>query len=210
MSSITATHSFAEISQLPSSRLSVQISLMLTEIDKLKKGDFPDNLLPSIINNMKRHHYELLESNEGRADHFVDAFINEVEWKQVVERIDRISRISKKELVDFANRFFTEGYVTVYKKQGIDSLQKKIDKPAITPIQANRDQMSQFVKDIQNAHVEPIQAKFVDYQKDLTTLEVKKGQPLYYVKNNTNGLFNLAYRYEFGQSADKRYDLASD
>ena len=185
-------------------------SLMLTEIDKLKKGDFPDNLLPSIINNMKRHHYELLESNEGRADHFVEAFINEVEWKQVVERIDRISRISKKELVDFANRFFTEGYVTVYKKQGVDSLQKKIDKPAITPIQANRDQMSQFVKDIQNAHVEPIQAKFVDYQKDLTTLEVKKGQPLYYVKNNTNGLFNLAYRYEFGQSADKRYDLASD
>ena len=70
-------------------------SLMLTEIDKLKKGDFPDNLLPSIINNMKRHHYELLESNEGRADHFVDAFINEVEWKQVVERIDRISRISR-------------------------------------------------------------------------------------------------------------------
>ena len=149
-------------------------SLMLTEIDKLKKGDFPDNLLPSIINNMKRHHYELLESNEGRADHFVEAFINEVEWKQVVERIDRISRISKKELVNFANRFFTEGYVTVYKKQGIDSLQKKIDKPDITPILANRDQMSQFVKDIQNAHVEPIQAKFVDYQKDLTTLEVKK------------------------------------
>ena len=28
-------------------------SLMLAEIDKLKKGDFPDNLLPSIINNKK-------------------------------------------------------------------------------------------------------------------------------------------------------------
>ena len=34
--------------------------------------------------------------------------------------------------------------------------------------------------------------------------------PLYYVKNNTNGLFNLDYRYEFGQSADKRYDMAAD
>ena len=36
-------------------------SLMLAEIDKLKKGDFPDNLLPSIINNKKRSYYQLLQ-----------------------------------------------------------------------------------------------------------------------------------------------------
>ena len=184
-------------------------SLMLAEIDKLKKGDFPDNLLPSIINNMKRSHYQLLESNRGRADMFVDAFINEIDWKQEVGRIDRISKITKQELVDFANQFFTDGYVSVYKKQGIDTLQKKIDKPAITPIPANRDQMSQFVKDIQNSQVEPIQPKFVDFQKDLTIAQTKKKLPLYYVKNNENGLFNLIFYYDFGQSADNRYDMAA-
>ena len=183
--------------------------LMLAEIEKLKKGDFPDNLLPSIINNMKRNHYQLLESNEGRADMFVDAFINEVDWKQEVGRIERISKITKQELVDFANRFFTNGYVSVFKKQGVDSTQKKIDKPAITPIPANRDQMSQFVQDIQNAQVEPIQPKFVDFQKDITFAKTKKGLPLYYVKNNENGLFQLTFRYEFGQSADNRYDVAN-
>ena len=185
-------------------------TLMLAEIDKLKKGDFPDNLLPSIINNKKRSHYQLLESNEGRADMFVDAFINEVDWKQEVGKIDRISKITKKELVDFANKFFTDGYVVVYKKQGIDSTQKKIDKPAITPIPANRDMMSQFVKDIQNAKVEPIQPKFVDFQKDFTVANAKKDLPLYYIKNNTNGLFNLIFHYDFGQSADNRYDIAAD
>ena len=183
--------------------------LMLAEIEKLKKGDFPDNLLPSIINNMKRNHYQLLESNEGLADMFVDAFINEVDWKQEVGRIERISKITKQELVDFANRFFTNGYVSVFKKQGVDSTQKKIDKPAITPIPANRDQMSQFVQDIQNAQVEPIQPKFVDFQKDITFAKTKKGLPLYYVKNNENGLFQLTFRYEFGQSADNRYDVAN-
>lgn len=183
--------------------------LMLAEIEKLKKGNFPDNLLPSIINNMKRNHYQLLESNEGRADMFVDAFINEVDWKQEVGRIERISKITKQELVDFANRFFTNGYVSVFKKQGVDSTQKKIDKPAITPIPANRDQMSQFVQDIQNDQVEPIQPKFVDFQKDITFAKTKKGLPLYYVKNNENGLFQLTFRYEFGQSADNRYDVAN-
>ena len=183
---------------------------MLAEIDKLKKGDFPDNLLPSIINNKKRSHYQLLESNEGRAGMFVDAFINEVDWKQKVGKIDRISKITKQEIVDFANKFFTDGYVSVYKKQGIDSTQKKIDKPAITPIPTNRDQMSQFVKDIQNAQVEPIQPKFVDFKKDMTLVDTKNKLPLAYVKNQENGLFNLVFFYDFGKSADNRYAVAAD
>ena len=185
-------------------------NLMLEEIGKLKKGEFPENLLPSIINNRKRSHYQLLESNRGRADMFVDAFIDEVDWKQEVGKIDRISKITKQEIVDFANKFFTDAYVVVYKKQGIDSLQKKIDKPAITPIQANRDQKSAFVQAIQDSKVEPIQPKFVDFQKDLTFAKTSKGLPVCYVKNTSNGLFELSFRYEFGKSADKRYDIASD
>ena len=185
-------------------------TLLLAEIEKLKKGDFPDNLMTSIINNMKRNYYELLEHNDGRADMFVDAFINEVEWQQEVGKIDRISKITKQELVDFANRFFTEGYVTVFKKQGIDTTQKKIDKPAITPIQANRDQVSDFVKEIQETKVNPIQPKFVDFQKDMTTGKTGYDQPMYYVKNETNGLFELVFHYDFGQSADRRYDVVSD
>ena len=110
----------------------------------------------------------------------------------------------------FANRFFTDGYVTVYKRQGVDSTQKKIDKPAITPIPANRDQMSQFVKDVQNSQVEPIQPKFVDFKKDMTVLKTKKKLPLYYIKNKENGLFELSFNYDFGLSADNRYDIATD
>ncbi len=158
---------------------------------------------------MKRRHYQLLESNEGRADLFVEDFAYEIDWQQEVGRIDRISKITKDELVAFANSFFTDGYVSVYKRQGIDSLQKKIDKPAITPIPANRDQVSQFVKDIQDADVEPVQPMFVDFKKEMTFLKSKK-LPMCYVKNETNGLFNLMFYYDFGQSADNRYCAAAD
>ena len=185
-------------------------ALLLAEIDKLKKGDFPDNLLPSIINNKKRRYYQSLERNEVRADMFVDAFINEIDWKDEVGKLDRISRITKQEIVDFANQFFTDGYAVVYKRQGVDSLQKKIDKPAITPIQANRDMKSAFVQAIQDSEVEPIHPRFVDFEKDLTVAKTKKGLPLYYVANNTNGLFELFFRYDFGKSADNRYSVAAD
>ena len=184
--------------------------LLLGELTKLKKGEFSDDLLPAIINNMKLAYYKSMESNDKRANRFVDAFINDVPWEQAVGRIDRIAKITKDEVIDFANKHFNDNYVVIYKKQGVDPNQKKIDKPAITPIPTNRDQMSQFVKDIQQSEVTPIQPRFLDFNKDLTISKTKKKLPLLYKQNTENGLFTLAFHYKFGTQADNRYDIASD
>ena len=184
--------------------------LLLGELDKLKRGDFSDNLIPAIIKNRKLSFLRSLDSNDRRADRFVDAFINEESWQDAVEQLDRIGKITKEEVVAFANRFFTDGYVAIYKKQGIDESQKKIDKPQITPIPANRDQMSTFVREIQDSKVEPIQPVFLDFEKDITLTQTKKHLPVVYKQNTENELFNLVFRYEFGQQADKRLDTAAD
>ena len=183
--------------------------LMLGEIENLKKGNFSDDLLPSVINNMKLNYQKALDNNLWRARQFMSAFINGKSWEQQIGKLDRISKMTKEQIVDFANRFFTDGYATIYKKMGVDSTQKKIDKPAITPIQANRDQMSAFVKEIQESQVEPILPKFVDFSKDLYIGETKDKLPLYYKQNTQNDLFNLVFRYEFGQQDDNRYDIAA-
>ena len=183
--------------------------LMLGEIENLKKGNFSDDLLPSVINNMKLNYQQALENNRWRTSQFMSAFINGKSWEQQIGKLDRISKMTKEQIVDFANSFFTDGYATIYKKMGVDSTQKKIDKPAITPIQANRDQMSDFVKEIQESQVEPILPKFVDFSKDLYIGETKDKLPLYYKQNTQNDLFNLVFRYEFGQQDDNRYDIAA-
>ena len=183
--------------------------LMLGEIDNLKKGNFSDDLLPSVINNMKLDYQKALDNNLWRARQFMGAFINDISWEQQIGKLDRISKMTKEQIVEFANCFFTDGYVTIYKKMGVDSTQKKIDKPAITPIQANRDQMSDFVKEIQESQVEPILPKFVDFSKDLYIGESKDKLPLYYKQNTQNDIFNLVFRYEFGQQDDNRYDIAA-
>ena len=123
--------------------------------------------------------------------------------------MDRLARITKQGVVDFANRFFAEGYVTVYKRQGVDNTQKKIDKPAITPIPTNRDLVSQFVTDIQEAKVDPIEPLFLDFEKDLSFFKTEKGLPVIYKQNKENDLFDLQFRYEFGQEDDNRYDVAA-
>ena len=184
--------------------------LLLEEIGKLKQGDFSDDLLPSVVNNMKLQYYEALENNRSRADMFVDAFILGKSWEQEATRLDRIAGMTKQQIQDFANRYFTDGYAAVYKRQGVDPNEKKIDKPAITPIAANRDNVSQFVKDIQAAKVDPIEPRFVNFQHDLTFGNVSENLPYVYVQNTENGRFQLAFRYEFGKQADVRYDYAAD
>lgn len=176
--------------------------LLLAEIEKLKKGDFSDDLLPSVINNYKRSYYTSLDNNKFRVKAFVDAFINNVDWKQEVDRLNRISKMTKAEIVSFANRFFDNGYAAVYKVQGTDTTIQKVDKPKITPIPTNNDKHSAFLQEIVNHQVEPIKPVFVDFKKDLTKSTTKKGWPILYKQNTQDDLFTLYLEIPFGKESD--------
>jgi len=184
--------------------------LVLGEVENLKKGNFPDELLPAVINNMKLEYYHALEKNQDVADQFVDAFIKGRKWQTVVGRLDRISKMTKAQIVAFANKYLNNNYALVYKRQGEDTTQKKIDKPQITPIPSNRDLQSDFVKEIIASKTTPIEPRFVDFNKDLVKTKTKKGLPVLYVPNKQSGLFTLSFRYDFGLEADKRLPIAVD
>lgn len=184
--------------------------LLLEQISVLREGKFDDELIPSIINNMKLEYENEIESNEKRASLFVDAFQNNIPWERYANQLERISHITKKQIMDFANRYLkNDNYVCVYKQKGEDKTLKKIEKPQITPIPSNRDDMSLFVKNIIHSPTQPLQPKFLDFDKDLTKTKTANGLPLLYVQNHTNSLFALAYHYDFGQTADKRLRLAA-
>lgn len=185
-------------------------SLILGEIDKLKKGDFDENLIKAVINNRKLNFYTTIESNRGRADMFVDAFINRAEWSDMVGSLDRISGMTKQQIVDFANRHFKDNYIAVYKRQGEDTSAKKIDKPQITAIPTNRDMQSDFMKEIANSKTTAIQPKFVDFEKDFTKGLTKNKLPIVHVKNNENGRFSLTYMFDCGQESNNWLSYASD
>ena len=184
-------------------------NLLLAEIDKLKRGQFADNLLPAVVNNMKLDYYRSLQNNRARADKFVDAFINGQKWEDQVTRLDRISKMTRQQIVDFANRFFADNYVAVLKQQGNDTTLHKIEKPSITPIPTNNDKRSQFLQDVVDHEAQPIQPSFVDYSKDLTKTATKKGVDVLYKQNTDDDLFTLTYHYPFGTQSDNRYEIAA-
>lgn len=182
--------------------------LLLSEVDKLKQGAFADDLLLSILNNYKREYYQSLQSNRSRVSMFTDAYINGQKWEDVVNKLNRLTKISKQDIIAFANRHFKDNFVCVYKKQGEDTTQKKIDKPQITPIPSNRNESSAFLNNIRNTHTTPIQPQFLDFKRDLTFTKTKKKLPIVYKHNSEDGLFNLILTWDFGTTANKEYDEA--
>ena len=183
--------------------------LLLEEMGKLRRGEFSDDLIPAVVSNAKLNFFRSIQSNNNRASMMVDAFINEQPWEDVANYVERISKISKQDVVNFANKYLRDNnYVCVFKRVGTDSTQVKIDKPEITAIPTNRDLSSQFLNEIKNAYVKPITPRFLNFEKDLTVSKTKKGLPLLYKHNEEDGLFDLTFMYDFGEESDLNLSYA--
>ena len=187
--------------------------LLLAEVKKLREGDFDDALLEATVNNFKLYQQYQLQSNAGRADWFVQSFVNGTDWANEVSQLDRASKVTKEQVVALANKYLGDNnYALIYKRQGKDPNEKKIDKPQITPIAMNRDTASAFLRQIQEeaAAAAPIEPVFLDYAKDLTQLTAKDGAlPVLYKQNTKDDIFQLVYLFDMGIEQDRYLGMAA-
>lgn len=183
--------------------------LMLNEIENLKKGNFDDDLIPSIVNNIKKRIIQSTESYSSRAYMLMNAFTDNLDWRDQVAYVNDLSKIKKQDVVAFANKYLSNNYVAVYKKQGQRTNVEKIEKPAITPVETNADKQSAFVKMVNDMPSTPVSPVFLDYNKDLQKSKLGKAEVLY-VQNKDNDLYRLRFRYKIGSLNDLKMPLAAD
>ena len=184
------------------------------QIALVKQGHFDDWMLEAAINNMKLAIMKRAESNNSRASQMAYAFVEHRNWGDVCNEVEELSKITKQDLVDFANRLFKDNnYVIVNKLKGEPEPILKVSKPPITPIEVGRDNESAFLSDIKSRQVKPIEPRFVNFATDLQKGKAANGAEILYVQNNENKTFNLVYRFDFGTRAGmqgKTLDLAAD
>ncbi len=182
--------------------------LIVNEIDNLKKGNFDDDLLPSIVNNFKKDAIQEAETYGGRANLLMQAFTGKIDWRDQVAYVNDIQKITKADVVAFANKYLGDNYVAVYKKKGERTNVEKIEKPAITPVETNADKQSAFVKMINDMPSTPVEPLFLDYNKDIQKSKLGKAEVLA-VQNKDNDLFRLSFRYKIGTFNDLKMGLAA-
>ncbi|MBC8035566.1 MAG: insulinase family protein [Chitinophagaceae bacterium] len=183
--------------------------LLLQQLDIVKKGDFSETLLKAIVNNFKLFEIQGLEDNNNRAMTLMDAFIKHKgeRWNEDVAFVSEMGKVTRQQIIDFARQYFSSNYVLVYKRKGEDTVEK-VEKPAITPVEVNREAVSDFTKALMATPATPVKPQWLDFDKDLKKGKLDNADMLY-VQNKENALFRLYYRFEIGSYHNKLLPLAA-
>ena len=205
-------YSYQLIQGVPSAgqKLEEVKDLLLGQIEKLKSGDFEDDLITAIINNLRITEIQKQENNTSRAFAIMEAFVTDRNWADVVKENDELKKITKADVVAFAKAWYHNDYVLVYKQVGEDKNVAKVQKPPITQVVINRDDVSEFAAKILHSSAEPIKPVFLDYEKLISVSKLKHDVPLYYLKNTENERFIIYYALDMGKDNDTRLPMAAN
>lgn len=184
--------------------------LLLGQIENIKKGKFDESLIKAIVANAKLSEILSLDKNTARAEELVDVFIKNkgLGWDRSVDYMDALAKVSKKEIVDFANIFFANNYAVFYKRKGENNSLAKVEKPEITPVETNAGKQSDFVTSINLMPDNPVQPQWLDFEKDFKKGKAN-GLDVLYVQNENNDLFRQYYRFDLGSYHSKILPFAA-
>ena len=184
------------------------IALIQEQLELIKKGEFPDWLIPAIIKDFKIQRAKAWETADGLATNLYDVYIKGRTWTQELEEMDLYEQITKEEVVAFANAFLKDNYVVVYKEKGENENLIRVDNPGITPIALNRDAQSEFLTEFLKGKGEDVEPQFVDY-KEMVKETAVKDKKVSFVKNSYNDIAQLHFIFPFGSDNDKELALAT-
>jgi len=182
-------------------------NMLLAEIEKVKKGEFDEWMIQATVNNLKLEKIRRNESN-ARAFTFLDAFIKKSDWTNELAFNDQLAKVTKNQLVEFANANYRDNYVAVFKRTGVARDLVKVDKPSITPISINRADQSAFLKTFVSQGTAPLEPVFVNYSESIKEEKLNEKVNFDYIQNTTNELFSLNYFIEIGSNHDPKLALA--
>lgn len=182
--------------------------LMLEQAEKIKRGEFDDWMIEAVVNDLKLSQIRQYENSSSLASMYYNSFIAGQSWNDRVQFLDDLKKITKEELVDFANKFFGGNYVIVYKRQGEAQNIVKVKNPEITPIELNRDIQSDYLVNFNALTSEELKPVFVDYKNEIKKETLASGIDFAHIKNKTNDLFNLNLIFDMGKDNDKQLALA--
>lgn len=180
--------------------------LVLSEIEKLKKGEFPDWIMEAIANQYRLRNLRQFRSRYETFS-FLTSFIYNNSWSDILSFGDQLEKVTKKELTDYANQLFKDNYVVLYKKRGEAKGLVKVQKPPLTAVNINRNDESKFFTDWKKIPPDSIAPVFVDFSTAINQKQLKEGIELNTVKTNNTDLFSTYYIIDAGKDNDRKIPL---
>ena len=183
--------------------------LIKGQIEKLKSGDFSDDLLQSVKNELYKDYQQQLENVNYRSRIFAALFRAEQNWKDFKNYPDKIEQLSKAKIIEVANKYYGDDYLVFQSRTGFPK-KEKLDKPNFKPVQADQSRTSTYAQRFEQIEELPIENKFIDFENDVKILPLGDSSHLYVVNNPVNDIYELNIRFHVGLLVEPKLQLAAD
>lgn len=173
-------------------------SYIFANLEKLKKGEFSDDLFEAIRINMLKEREQESEDLENLAELFLELESRNMTYDEYLAETERIKHITKDEVVAIANKYYNDNYLDIRSKMG-SAPKDKVDKPNWKPIEAkNTDAKSEFAKMIEAEEVPSVTPQVIDFEKDVVINKINDRFTMISSKNPYNDIFTLCVTHNFG------------
>ncbi|HDP75708.1 MAG TPA: insulinase family protein [Bacteroidales bacterium] len=173
--------------------------LVLSEIEKLKKGEFDESLLEAIKLEIYRYTSTKLENIQNRALTLSEAFTQGKSIDEVLAYPEKVKSITKTDIVAIANEVFGPNDLAFYSKMGFPK-KEKIAKPDFKPLLSNANARSAYAQHFDSIPVRTPNFRFIDFDKNLKVVELTGGHKLLCVENPKNDIFSLNIEFKVGKT----------
>ena len=177
-------------------------SLLMGAVAKLKAGQFSEEDIQAVITNFEVGEKYRLESNESRVALMAGSFIHYEPWPATVDRLNRLRRVSREDVLRAAKKYLGEDRVVACRRQGKPDL-NSIAKPEFTKLDVKPGRQSKFFEEILNLPAAPVEPRWIAPDRDYTVTELPEGR-LYAAANPVNDLFSLTWYFNVGPRHERR------
>lgn len=168
------------------------------EINRVKNGDFSDEMFNSLKLEQKRQYASSLENIDSRATVMMNLFSQGKSWNDYLNEVARIESITKEDVVRVAQKYFSNNYLCVTKSTG-KYPKDNLPKPAFSPVvPRNADASSSYAKQLEKIPEQQVAPRIIDFEKDVKTSKLTSLVTLYTTPNPLNDIFTLNISYGIG------------
>jgi predicted Zn-dependent peptidase len=174
--------------------------IVWNEIERIKDGDFSDELFNSLKLEQKRRYVSRLEDINSRSEMMITLFSQGKSWNTYLEEAERINDLTKDDLVAIARKYFANDYLYVTKKTG-KYPKDNLPKPNLQPvIPRNTEISSDYARKLEHLPVKQVIPRFLDFKKDVEILTLAPLAKLYASVNAVNDIFTLDISFGIGKT----------
>ena len=184
--------------------------LVWREINRVRNGQFPDEMFESLKQEQFRRTITDLEDIDSRSQIMIRLFTQGKTWNDYVNELKKTESLVKDDVVRIANKYLNENYLFISKTTG-KYMKEYLPRPDFAPIvPKHTNASSKYAQKLEKLPVQNVKIRFLDFENDAQTIPITPKATLYVTNNPVNTIFTLKIVYAIGNiKAPKLKLLAS-